>query len=168
MQNRLNEIDLLRGFAVIGMVFSGILPFNGALPAWMYHAQVPPPKHIFNPNLPGLTWVDLVFPFFLFSMGAVIPAVLPQNIEKQGLKNTFFQLFKRFLLLLALAVFSFNFAPLRNLGAGDVADIAGIAAYASLFLVFFKHPDWLPRRALSLKISGIFLLLGLVYMKMVF
>ena len=44
MQNRLNEIDLLRGFAVIGMVFSGILPFNGALPAWMYHAQVPPPK----------------------------------------------------------------------------------------------------------------------------
>ena len=168
MQNRLNEIDLLRGFAVIGMVFSGILPFNGALPAWMYHAQVPPPKHIFNPNLPGLTWVDLVFPFFLFSMGAVIPAVLPQNIEKQGLKNTFFQLFKRFLLLLALAVFSFNFAPLRNLGAGDVADIAGIAAYVSLFLVFFKHPDWLPRRALSLKISGIFLLLGLVYMKMVF
>ena len=168
MQNRLNEIDLLRGFAVIGMVFSGILPFNGALPAWMYHAQVPPPKHIFDPNLPGLTWVDLVFPFFLFSMGAVIPAVLPQNIEKQGLKNTFFQLFKRFLLLLALAVFSFNFAPLRNLGADDVADIAGIAAYASLFLVFFKHPDWLPRRALSLKVSGIFLLLGLVYMKMVF
>jgi hypothetical protein len=37
-----------------------------------------------------------------------------------------------------------------------------------LFLVFFKHPDWLPRRALSLKISGIFLLLGLVYIKMVF
>jgi predicted acyltransferase len=101
MQNRLNEIDLLRGFAVIGMVFSGILPFNGALPAWMYHAQVPPPKHIFDPTLAGLTWVDLVFPFFLFSMGAVIPAVLPQTIEKEGIKNTFLQFFKRFLLLLA-------------------------------------------------------------------
>jgi predicted acyltransferase len=168
MKNRLQEIDLLRGFAVIGMVFSGILPFNGVLPAWMYHAQVPPPKHIFNPNLPGLTWVDLVFPFFLFSMGAVIPAVLPQTIEREGIKNTFLQLFKRFLLLLALAVFSFNFAPLRNIGAGEVADVAGIAAYASLFLVFFRHPDWLPLRALSLKVSGLFLLLGLVYMKIVF
>lgn len=168
MKNRLQEIDLLRGFAVIGMVFSGLLPFNGVLPAWMYHAQVPPPKHIFNPNLPGLTWVDLVFPFFLFSMGAVIPAVLPQTIEREGIKNTFLQLFKRFLLLLALAVFSFNFAPLRNIGAGEVADVAGIAAYASLFLVFFRHPDWLPLRALSLKVSGLFLLLGLVYMKIVF
>lgn len=137
MQNRLDEIDLLRGFAVIGMVFSGILPFNGALPAWMYHAQVPPPNHVFNPNLPGLTWVDLVFPFFLFSMGAVIPAVLPQTIEMKGIKNTFLQLFKRFLVLLALAVFSFNFAPLRNISAGDVADVAGIAAYVGLFLVFF-------------------------------
>ena len=87
MQNRLNEIDLLRGFAVIGMVFSGILPFNGALPAWMYHAQVPPPNHIFDPTLAGLTWVDLVFPFFLFSMGAVIPAVLPQTIVKEVIIN---------------------------------------------------------------------------------
>lgn len=168
MQNRLHEIDLLRGLAVIGMVFSGILPFNGALPAWMYHAQVPPPAHIFDPTLAGLTWVDLVFPFFLFSMGAVIPAVLPQNIDKSGLQNTFFQLFKRFLLLLALAVFSFNFAPLRNIGAGDAADVAGIAAYASLFLVFFKHPVWSPRRTLSIKVSGIFFLLGLLYMKTVF
>lgn len=167
MQNRLDEIDLLRGFAVIGMVFSGILPFNGALPAWMYHAQVPPPKHIFNPNLPGLTWVDLVFPFFLFSMGAVIPAVFPANLEKNGIKNTTFHLSKRFLLLLALAVFSFNFAPLRNIGAGDVADVAGIAAYVGLFLVFFKHPYFLPRRSMFLKVSGLFLLLGLIYMKIV-
>ncbi|MCS2621073.1 DUF5009 domain-containing protein [Bacteroides thetaiotaomicron] len=28
-----------------------------------------PPDHIFNPSLPGITWVDLVFPFFLFTDG---------------------------------------------------------------------------------------------------
>lgn len=29
----------------------------------MSHAQTPPPDHIFNPEIPGITWVDLVFPF---------------------------------------------------------------------------------------------------------
>jgi predicted acyltransferase len=168
MHQRLNEIDLLRGIAVVGMVFSGILPFNGDLPSWMYHAQVPPPKHIFNPNLPGLTWVDLVFPFFLFSMGAVIPAVFPAAIEKDGLKKTFLKLFKRFILLLLLAILSFNFGPLRNTGAGNVADGVGIAIYIGLFLVFFRFPGLLPQRALSLKISGFFLLSGMVYMKQIY
>ena len=36
----------------------------------MFHAQVPPPEFRFDPTVPGITWVDLVFPFFLFSMGA--------------------------------------------------------------------------------------------------
>lgn len=62
------------------MVFSGAIPF-GVLPSWMYHAQVPPPEHVFNPHLPGITWVDLVFPFFLFSMGAAIPLALSKRIE---------------------------------------------------------------------------------------
>lgn len=53
MQNRILEIDILRGIAVLGMVFSGVIPFEGVLPAWMYHAQVPPPNHQFNPNLAG-------------------------------------------------------------------------------------------------------------------
>lgn len=168
MQNRLIEIDLLRGFAVIGMIFSGILPFNGGLPAWMYHAQVPPPKHLFDPTIAGLTWVDLVFPFFLFSMGAVIPAVFPTNLEKNGIKRTFFQLFKRFVLLLSLAIISFNFAPLRNLGAGNMADLVGIGTVIALFLVFCLFPGMIPSRAFSLKISGVFLLLGLLYMKNVY
>lgn len=168
MHHRLNEIDLLRGIAVVGMVFSGILPFNGALPAWMYHAQVPPPAHLFNPSLPGLTWVDLVFPFFLFAMGAVVPAVFPAAIEKDGLKHSFLNIFKRFILLLLLAVGSFNFAPLKNTGAGNLADLVGITAYIGLFLVFFRFPGWVPQRAFYLKISGIFLLSGLVYMKQVY
>ena len=58
------SLDALRGFAILTMVLSGTVPYKG-LPAWMYHAQLPPPDRVFNPNLPGLTWVDLVFPFLL-------------------------------------------------------------------------------------------------------
>ena len=75
-------LDALRGFAILAMFLSGLLPFySNTLPNWMYHAQVPPPLHKFNPNLPGLTWVDLVFPFFIFSMGSAIPLALTKRIE---------------------------------------------------------------------------------------
>lgn len=73
-------LDALRGFAILTMVLSGIIPF-GELPAWMYHAQVPPPDHVFNPEVRGITWVDLVFPFFLFSMGVAIPLAMIRRLN---------------------------------------------------------------------------------------
>ena len=63
VSQRADALDALRGLAVLAMVLSGTIA-RKTLPAWMYHAQLPPPDHIFNNKLPGLTWVDLVFPFF--------------------------------------------------------------------------------------------------------
>lgn len=77
--NRAFALDALRGFAILTMVLSGAIPF-GTLPPWMYHAQVPPPEHIFNSQIAGISWVDLVFPFFLFSMGAAIPLALSRRV----------------------------------------------------------------------------------------
>ncbi|HRR07487.1 MAG TPA: DUF5009 domain-containing protein [Rhodothermales bacterium] len=74
-KQRFAALDALRGWAILAMVLSGILPF-GVLPNWMYHAQLPPPEHRFNPAISGLTWVDLVFPFFLFALGAALPIAL--------------------------------------------------------------------------------------------
>ncbi len=80
---RADALDALRGTAIIGMILSGQLPFHqNVLPAWMYHAQVPPPLHKFIPTLPGITWVDLVFPFFLFAMGAAFPLAMAKKIER--------------------------------------------------------------------------------------
>lgn len=76
-------LDALRGFAILTMILSGQIPFHqNTLPAWMYHAQVPPPDHKWIPTLPGITWVDLVFPFFLFAMGAAFPLALSRRIEE--------------------------------------------------------------------------------------
>jgi predicted acyltransferase len=80
---RAEGLDALRGLAILAMLLSGQLPFGShALPAWMYHAQLPPPQHVFRGDLPGITWVDLVFPFFLFSLGAAIPLALARRIER--------------------------------------------------------------------------------------
>lgn len=60
---RASSLDALRGYAILTMVLSATVVY-GILPAWMYHMQEPPPAHVFQPELSGLTWVDLVFPFF--------------------------------------------------------------------------------------------------------
>lgn len=75
-------LDALRGFAILTMILSGQIPFHtNTLPGWMYHAQIPPPDHKWIPTLAGITWVDLVFPFFLFAMGAAFPLALSRRLE---------------------------------------------------------------------------------------
>ena len=78
---RFFALDALRGIAILGMLLSAAIPY-GPLPDWMYHAQVPPPDHLFDPDIPGITWVDLVFPFFLFALGVSIPLALGRRLDR--------------------------------------------------------------------------------------
>ncbi|MCA9252112.1 MAG: DUF5009 domain-containing protein [Phycisphaerales bacterium] len=104
-------LDALRGLAILAMALSGLIP-QGGLPNWMYHAQVPPPDHVFDPSIPGLTWVDLVFPFFLFSMGVSIPLALTRRIERgAGTPSITQHVIKRGLLLGFFAVYIQHIKP---------------------------------------------------------
>jgi len=141
MNNRDESLDALRGFAILAMVLSGAISYGDVLPAWMFHAQVPPPDHKFNPAIPGITWVDLVFPFFLFSMGAAIPLSFKQHL-KNGKKPFFlFQTaLKRFLLLAFFALFS------QHMKAWVIAEQPGVTeqwlsilAFIFLFFQFFDY-----------------------------
>jgi predicted acyltransferase len=102
-------LDALRGIAILLMILSGSIAFGGILPAWMYHAQVPPPLHIFNPALPGITWVDLVFPFFLFSMGVAIPLSIGKWEGKENATaHVWWIAIRRYLLLTWFALFVYH------------------------------------------------------------
>lgn len=102
---RIVAIDILRCIAIIGMTFSANEGFFSNLPGWMFHAQTPPPTYDFNPNNPGLTWVDLVFPFFLLSMGAALPFSLRKRLSKGESKAAVCgSLVKRWLTLTAFAL----------------------------------------------------------------
>jgi predicted acyltransferase len=160
MTNRATSIDLLRGFALVMMIFSGMIPFGDALPNWMYHAQVPPPLHEFNPNLAGLTWVDLVFPFFLFSMGAAVPFALPIKLANQGLSKTLGELLRRSIRLLLFAIIGWNFHPSRLPMLGWWAQIAGILTYLGLFLAFFTFPNKTKQQRLWTTIGSAIVLIG--------
>lgn len=101
--NRYDSLDALRGVSIFGMLWSGLIPY-GVLPAFMYHIQVPPPKHIFNPNLLGISWVDLVFPVFIFCMGVAIPLAMHAKIKKGATTGDLLKsILKRFALLVVFA-----------------------------------------------------------------
>lgn len=92
---RLRSLDLLRGLAILLMILSGMLPKT--LPNWLDHGYQPhyrpdasgawvstlvnglPPV---DPRWKAFTWVDLVFPMFLFAMGAAIPIAMSRRLER--------------------------------------------------------------------------------------
>ena len=155
------SLDALRGLAVLGMVLSGSVAFGGVLPAWMHHVQVPPPLHKFMPEVAGIGWVDLVFPFFLFCQGAAIPLAMSGPPQTWG--QVVFTAARRGLLIAGLALFYFQLRPGPQPRFGEVGDAAlAITAFALLCLALTRRPGRAPRvvRGAALAVSAA-LLLGL-------
>lgn len=149
-------MDALRGLAIILMVLSSMEVF-GILPAWMYHAQVPPPDHIFRPDLPGITWVDLVFPFFLFSMGAAFPFSIGRKMEKgTGKGRLVLDATLRALRLVVFAIFIEHFYPwVIGTSSTAVNALLGIAAWAVMFLMYMRLPSVVPDKiGAGVKVAG--------------
>ncbi len=142
MGKREISIDVLRGLAIVGMVLSGNISRNGQLPAWLYHAQIAPPEFIFNPQLPGITWVDLVFPFFLFAMGASFPFSLGKALDKgQSKRSLAGRIFSRSFKLLFFAIMLGHLSPFHYpQELGWVRYLMGLLAFAGFFMTFSKFP----------------------------
>ena len=102
---RIITIDILRGITIFAMILCANIGYFSDLPAWMFHAQTPPPTYAFNPDVPGITWVDLVFPFFLFTMGAAFPLAMRKRLESGTSRLAVTgSLFKRWLTLTIFAI----------------------------------------------------------------
>ncbi len=134
-------LDALRGFAILTMILSGRISW-GNLPGWMYHAQLPPPDHKFDPTLPGITWVDLVFPFFLFAMGAAFPLALSKKIKDGKVSwDLVFQIFKRGLLLAFFAIIIQHLRPhVLSKSPDGITYAIALLGFGLLFLIFWRLP----------------------------
>jgi len=156
--NRAYALDALRGLAILAMLLSGQLPFgHGALPAWMYHAQEPPPHHDWLGKAPGLTWVDLVFPCFLFCMGAAFPLAFARRMD-QGAPKWRLGLFVLGRGLL-LGFFAFYVAAIRpyNLSRDPGTEdwLVGLLGFFLLFPVLARLPEiWSARTKWLVKGAG--------------
>lgn len=138
---RSHALDALRGYAIMTMILSATEAFS-VLPAWMYHAQVPPPDHIFNPSIYGITWVDLIFPFFLFSMGAAIPLSLGRQYAKGTSKwNLAWKCVQRWFKLSFFAIFIIHVFPFM-LGYQQewLRYVVPILAFGLMCLMYLPNP----------------------------
>ena len=154
-QRRAGALDALRGFAILTMILSGVIPY-GVLLSWMYHAQVPPPDHKFIP-IPGITWVDLVFPFFLFAMGAAIPLALARRIEKGASKlQVIGYIIKRGFILTAFAILSQHIRPwTMSSDPTSKINLLAILGFVLLFGILMRFPkSFNPYLCWSIRIAG--------------
>jgi len=148
MNNRAYSLDALRGYAIITMVLSGAI-VTWIMPSWMCHTQVPPPDLVYNPALTGLTWVDLVFPFFLFAMGAAFPFSIGKRIEQGETKlKLSYDAIARGIRLTFFAIFIQHFYPYVLSAPQDSRSwILALLCFVILFPMFMRIPIHMPKWA---------------------
>jgi fucose 4-O-acetylase-like acetyltransferase len=148
-------VDALRGLGILIMVLGQAKPY-GVLPAWMYHAQEPPPTHDVNLALPGLTFPDLVLPFFLLTIGIAIPLALGRRLQQGGPVAVMRTAITRGLLLAFLALFSEHYAPVPSaVQPAAYGWLVALACFPVLFAIFVRLPsDWGWKRRLPIRAAG--------------
>lgn len=163
MPQRETSIDVLRGLAITGMVLSGTISRNENLPAWLFHAQIPPPDFIFDPTLAGITWVDLVFPFFLFAMGMSFPFSMGRDPDKKiPYRKMTGKIVLRALKLLFFAIMLGHLSPFHYPpDSGATPYLMGLAAFTGFFLAFSRFPLWQNRENL-INLAGYLFIIILV------
>lgn len=139
-RERFRSLDVLRGATIFAMTLCAAIGWHSDLPAWMFHCQVPPPDYAFHPEVRGITWVDMVFPFFLFTMGAVLPFSLGRKRERGVPEGSILQgLAKRWLVLAGFSLVLGHAELVDGLGLGGWAE-AGVdlALWGCLFLALVR------------------------------
>jgi heparan-alpha-glucosaminide N-acetyltransferase len=72
---RIASIDIFRGLTILVMIFVNDVSEVKGLPWWTYHLPG---------NVNGMTYVDMVFPFFLFIVGISLPLAIRQRLAKNA------------------------------------------------------------------------------------
>ena len=158
-------IDALRGYAIITMVLSATV-MGGILPGWMYHCQEPPPTHAYDAAIAGVTWVDLVFPAFLFAMGAALPfSVGTRREQGVSMLTLVGQIIWRAVQLTYFAILVQHFYPYVTSGGEQSWRhwLMALACFVAMFAMFMRLPKrWPAWLRVTIQLTA--LLLGLVAM----
>ncbi len=139
---RIITIDILRGITIFAMILCANIYFPN-LPAWMFHGQTPPPDYAFDPSVKGITWVDLVFPFFLFTMGAAFPLAMRKKLETGVSKWVVAgSLFRRWITLTIFAITLGNAYAIWSSPRPDLAKgIYSIVLWGVMFMTLVRLKD---------------------------
>jgi predicted acyltransferase len=154
---RITSIDAFRGITIIVMVFVNELAGIRDIPAWMKHMPA---------NADAMSFVDIVFPAFLFIAGMSIPFALNKRYAADPDRRRL----QKHILWRVAGLLCFGFFMVNGEGSGPHAMPISIFAWSLLFY-FFAILVWQVYRLKNLKwikiirIAGLtgLLLLALIY-----
>lgn len=174
--NRLVGLDALRGLAILFMALAGNMP--GELPNWMYHGYQA--KWVtdasgawvsasgFQARWGSYTFVDWVFPGFLFAMGAAIPVALAGRLEKGEARwRIALSIIWRTLGLLFFAIYVRQIAPYEWVVKGQSAvwyhHLLAILAFIVPFGLYLRLPrNFSKRQTIAIRLGGFAACVGMI------
>ena len=147
---RETAIDLLRGLTVAVMILVNEWAGVAGLPGWLKHAPA---------DADAMTFVDMVFPAFLFIVGLSMPFALQPQLERIGRHAALRTAAERTAALLVAGLFMVNaeMAP-----AGFNASGWLLAAFGAIFLTWGSASGG-PALPWPLRLAGLALLGGLAW-----
>ena len=145
---RIVSIDIFRGLTIAVMIFVNELAEVRGLPWWTYHA---------HGNQDLMTYVDMVFPFFLFIVGMSMPLSIEQRLKRNpSVARLCLHVVVRSLSLLVLGLILANAEkvdPARTGISGNVWALLGLIG-AGLYLNVYPKQGWISRYAWWFRAAG--------------
>ncbi|MBV8254851.1 MAG: DUF5009 domain-containing protein [Chitinophaga sp.] len=127
-QGRILSIDAFRGITILVMIFVNNVAGVSGIPHWMEHAHA---------DEDAMTFVDVVFPAFLFIVGMSIPFAINSRLAKG---DSFWQLqwhiIWRTLGLLVLGLFMVNTSRLNPAATGMPMALWSLLFYIAVILTW--------------------------------
>lgn len=137
---RVFGLDAFRGILLLAMNFTFTIPPWGPFPRWMYHTQVPPSAERTYVNVPGLTWQDMIFAMFVFTMAAAIPIAMGARIARgKPYPDILWSATRRAFLLLVFALVIGHVNPYWTQDytkRGNAIALMGLLICAAVFMQF--------------------------------
>ena len=150
---RVESIDVLRGVTILLMIFVNDIAGVTGTPAWM--------KHVSPPDADGMTFVDVVFPAFLFIVGMSMPFSIARRLERGCTPWSLWpHVLIRTLGLLTIGVFMVNSGSVSDEGMLN-PHVWTLLMYAAVILVWNTPPreSGTKRRVIfGLRVTGLGLL----------
>jgi heparan-alpha-glucosaminide N-acetyltransferase len=147
--SRVVSIDIFRGLTMAVMIFVNAVAEVRGLPWWTAHA------HAWEDRM---TYVDMVFPFFLFAAGMSMPLAVTQRLKRNP--STFALCLHIVLRVLGLLVLGFILANAEKADPAKMAMSGGLWALLGLLcmMLFLNvYPRWerFPAYAVILRSIGL-------------
>ena len=133
MTGRNASIDLLRGITILTMIFVNEVAGLSGMPAWMLHYPM---------EEDGMTFVDVVFPSFLFIVGMAIPyAVGNRTAKGQDLIERWKHVLIRSFSLIIMGIFMVNMSMVHEESSGMSRGLWSSLVFVGFIITWNNYPS---------------------------